>query len=137
MTVTTMNSPLSADRLRELLAGWIGSGGGRAPWRLTDHHEPVRPWQGPPAPEDPEGIRSVGVIGGGTAGYLTALAFRAWRPWLDVTVVESPDIPVIGVGEATVTEMVSFLHRYLGIDMADFYEKVRPTWKLGIDRSEE
>ncbi|MFH8349801.1 tryptophan 7-halogenase [Streptomyces sp. NPDC018045] len=34
-------------------------------------------------------IRRVGVIGGGTAGYLTALALRAERPWLDVTLLES------------------------------------------------
>jgi tryptophan halogenase len=86
----------------------------------------------PPAKDDPHGIRSVGVIGGGTAGYLTALALNAKRPWLDVTLVESSSIPIIGVGEATVPSMVAFLHHYLGIDSQELYEKVRPTWKLGI-----
>lgn len=128
-----MSTPDDTRSRQELLAHWIGAGDGLAPWQLAEHHEPVRPWQVPAAPEDPAGIRTVGVIGGGTAGYLTALALRAWRPWLEVTVVESPTIPVIGVGEATVTEMVFFLHRYLGISMADLYEKVRPTWKLGIN----
>ncbi|MCW7945882.1 hypothetical protein AAW14_28745 [Streptomyces hygroscopicus] len=77
-------------------------------------------------------IRRVGVIGGGTAGYLTALALKAKRPWLDVTLVESEHIPIIGVGEATVTYMTLFLHHYLGIDAEELYRRVRPTWKVGI-----
>ncbi|MEV6848467.1 tryptophan halogenase family protein [Actinoplanes sp. NPDC051411] len=101
-------SPLP-DREREAI--------GRAPARRED---------------DPDAIRTVGVIGGGTAGYLTALALRARRPWLDVTLIESSDIPVIGVGEATTPPLLAFLHHYLGIDPHDFLEKVRPTWKLGI-----
>lgn len=117
---------------REALTQWIGADGGIDPRVLSEHHEPVRARPVQPAPEDPAAIRTVGVIGGGTAGYLTALALRVWRPGLDVTVVESRSIPVIGVGEATVTDMVFFLHRYLGIDIARFYDQVRPTWKLGI-----
>ena len=85
-----------------------------------------------PADDDPQAIRTVGVIGGGTAGYLTALALRTKRPWLKVALVESATIPIIGVGEATVPQMVPFLHHYLGIDPHELYQKVRPTWKLGI-----
>jgi tryptophan halogenase len=85
-----------------------------------------------PADDDPHGIRRVGVIGGGTAGYLTALALRAQMPWLDVTLVESSKIPIIGVGEATTPPLTQFLHHYLGIDPVDFQRKVRPAWKLGI-----
>lgn len=117
---------------RAALASWIGPQGGLDPRLLSVHHEPVRSQPPGPAPDDPAAIRSVGVIGGGTAGYLTALALRTWRPSLEVTLVESSAIPVIGVGEATVTDMVFFLHRYLGIEMTDFYRQVRPTWKLGI-----
>ncbi|GGM73445.1 hypothetical protein GCM10011609_06560 [Lentzea pudingi] len=85
-----------------------------------------------PRKDDPRAIRRVGVIGGGTAGYLTALALRAKRPWLDVTLVESTGIPIIGVGEATTPSMVPFLHHYLGIDPDELYRAVAPTWKLGI-----
>ncbi|GLV88212.1 hypothetical protein Slala03_79010 [Streptomyces lavendulae subsp. lavendulae] len=85
-----------------------------------------------PASDDEGAIRSVGVIGGGTAGYLTALALRAKRPWLDVTLVESAAIPIIGVGEATTPAMVTFLHHYLDIDPERLYREVDPTWKLGI-----
>lgn len=80
----------------------------------------------------PTTIRTVGIVGGGTAGYLTALALRVKRPELDVTLIESSKIPVIGVGEATTALLVWFLHRMLGLDVVDFYARVRPTWKLGI-----
>ena len=43
----------------------------------------------------------IGILGGGTAGYLTALALRRRRPQLPVTVIESSSLPTIGVGEAT------------------------------------
>ncbi len=78
--------------------------------------------------------RTVGIVGGGTAGYLTALALRKLRPELDVTLIESSKIPVIGVGEATTPELVKFLHspRFLDRDVGDLYRRVRPTWKLGI-----
>jgi tryptophan 7-halogenase len=81
-----------------------------------------------------DAYHSVGIVGGGTAGYLTALAFRARLPELDVTLIESSTIPVIGVGEATTPELVRFLHggRFLSLDLADFYRRVAPTWKLGI-----
>lgn len=74
----------------------------------------------------------VGIIGGGTAGLLTALALRELRPELEVTLVESPTIPIIGVGEATTPPLVAFLHGYLGIEPHAFYREVEPTWKLGI-----
>jgi tryptophan halogenase len=102
------------------------------PYRLSAWNEKLGTAPEPPAEDDPKAIRTVGVIGGGTAGYFTALAFKAQRLWLEVSLVESADIPIIGVGEATVSYMVMFLHHYLGIDPAEFYQRVRPTWKLGI-----
>lgn len=76
--------------------------------------------------------RSVGILGGGTAGYFAALAIRRRFPEIDVTVIESKDIPIIGVGEATTTLMPPFLHGQLGLDVVDLYRSVRPTFKLGI-----
>jgi tryptophan halogenase len=49
-----------------------------------------------------------------------------------VTLVESPHIPITGVGEATVPYMMMFLHHYLGINADELYRAVQPTWKLGI-----
>jgi tryptophan halogenase len=79
-----------------------------------------------------EGVRKVGILGGGTAGWLTALALRAQIPALDVTVIESSRIPIIGVGEATVPSLVSFLHHYLELDVVELTREVQPTWKQGI-----
>ena len=84
------------------------------------------------APEDPDAYRRVAIVGGGTAGYLTALALRARAPWIDVTLIESSRIPIIGVGEASVPHIVAFLHRYLDIDVHAFQAAVSPTWKQGI-----
>jgi tryptophan halogenase len=80
----------------------------------------------------PDAYRTIGVIGGGTAGYFTALCLRAEFPHLDITLVESSQLGVIGVGESTITEIVTFLHKYLKLDIHEFYEKVKPTWKQGI-----
>ncbi|MDJ0840577.1 MAG: tryptophan 7-halogenase [Acidobacteriota bacterium] len=80
----------------------------------------------------PHTPRRVGIIGGGTAGYLTALALRAKLPKLDVTLIQSSKIPVIGVGEATTPLMPQFLHADLGLDIRELFAEVRPTFKLGI-----
>lgn len=80
----------------------------------------------------PTTIKSIGVLGGGTAGYLTALTLQKMHPSIQTTVIESSRIPVIGVGESTTTEIVPFLHRTLGIDPVEFFQDVKPTLKLGI-----
>ncbi len=77
-------------------------------------------------------VRTVGVLGGGTAGLLAALGLRRKLPELEVTVVASSQIPVIGVGEATTPLMPAFLHGTLGLDPQELFERVRPVWKLGI-----
>lgn len=80
----------------------------------------------------PAAVTRVGVVGGGTAGYFAALALRKALPSLEVTVIESSAIPIIGVGEATTTLMPPFLHVQLGLDPVELYAEVEPTWKLGI-----
>jgi tryptophan 7-halogenase len=77
-------------------------------------------------------IKSIGILGGGTAGYLAALALTKLHPQIRTSVIESSKIPVIGVGESTTTEIVPFLHRTLGIDPQAFFKEVEPTLKLGI-----
>ena len=84
-------------------------------------------------PVESEGlVASVGLLGGGTAGYLAALALRRKVPGLAVTLIESPDVPIIGVGEATTPLMPQFLHVDLGLDIHRLFREVRPTLKLGI-----
>lgn len=77
-------------------------------------------------------IRSVLVLGGGSAGLMAALALKKKLPQLDVHIVRSQDIGVIGVGESTTSQFPPFLFEYLGISRKQFYSLVRPTWKMGI-----
>jgi len=75
-------------------------------------------------------------VGGGTAGWLTAAylakALRlAEQAHLEITVLESPDIGPIGVGEATFPTIRNTL-RFLGIDEARFIRETSATFKQGI-----
>lgn len=79
-----------------------------------------------------DSYNSVTIVGGGTAGYLTALSLNAKHPALKITLIESSKIPVIGVGEATTPDIRTMLFKKLKFSALDFYEKVKPTWKLGI-----
>lgn len=85
-----------------------------------------------PSDDRPGVVRKVGILGGGTAGWFTALALRAQLPWLEVTVIETASIPIIGVGEASVPSLLAFLHHYLKLDVLELTREVQPTWKQGI-----
>ncbi len=86
-----------------------------------------------PAPSNPAGpVRSVLVLGAGTAGLLAAAALKRKMPDLAVTVLRSPDIPIIGVGEGTTVTVTDYLHDFLRVPSAQFFDVARPTWKMGI-----
>ena len=76
--------------------------------------------------------QNVIIVGGGTAGWMSAAALsKLIGNRLNITLVESEQIGTIGVGEATVPTFLT-LHRLLKIDEADFLSKVQGTIKLGI-----
>ena len=77
-------------------------------------------------------IQKVVVAGGGTAGWMaTASLAKLLGKTLDVTLIESDEIPTIGVGEATIPTLLS-LHELLGINEQEFMAEVNGTFKLGI-----
>ena len=77
-------------------------------------------------------IRSVLVLGGGSAGLLAALTLKRKLPDLDIEVVFSSRIGVIGVGEGTVPYVPHHLHAYLGFDEHEVFTALRPVFKLGV-----
>ncbi len=71
------------------------------------------------------------IVGGGTAGWLTALYAKKLFKNDHITLIESQDIPIIGVGEATTPHLIDFLEE-LHIDFVDVIKNTDGTIKNGI-----
>ena len=76
-------------------------------------------------------IRSVTVVGGGTAGLISALFLRASFPQLKITLIESSKIGIIGVGEGSTEHWALFL-KATGISVPDLIRETGATFKVGI-----
>jgi tryptophan 7-halogenase len=78
-------------------------------------------------------IRSIVIVGGGTAGWMAAAALSKSLAGLGVALrlIESARIDSIGVGEATIPPIMDFI-RQLGIDESHLVGEIKATYKLGI-----
>ncbi len=83
-------------------------------------------------------ITNITIVGGGTAGWIAAAYLNHRLQWgptahrdVTITVIESPNIGVIGVGEATVPTLKATM-KHLGISEPEFMSRCDATFKLGI-----
>src|SRR5215831_15519224 len=78
-------------------------------------------------------IKSVVILGGGTAGWMTASYLaKALQGSVNISVLEAPSIPKIGVGEATVPSLHKTFFAYLGFSEEEWMRECNASFKMGI-----
>ena len=76
-------------------------------------------------------IKNIAVVGGGTAGFVAALILKKSYPSIDVSVIRSKDIGIIGVGEGSTEHWSEFMD-FLGIELNTLIQETDATFKSGI-----
>jgi len=76
-------------------------------------------------------MKNIVIVGGGTAGWITALYSKKIFPDDNITLIESPEIGILGAGEGSTRQLVDILN-YLDIGIEDLIKETKCTIKTGI-----
>ena len=76
-------------------------------------------------------LKKITVVGGGTAGFVSALILKTRFPHLEITLVESSRIGIIGVGEGSTEHWHEFM-QYIGVPFRTVIKECDATFKCGI-----
>jgi tryptophan 7-halogenase len=77
-------------------------------------------------------MRKILIVGGGTAGWMTALLVNHFHRDYEITLIESEEIGILGAGEGTTPHFVDFLDT-VGISASEIVQNCSGTLKLGIN----
>ena len=76
-------------------------------------------------------LSNIVIVGGGSAGWMTAAMLIKFFPSWNITVIESPDVPIVGVGESTLLGIKNYCN-FLGINELDFMAHTDASYKMSI-----
>src|SRR5438874_3843391 len=76
-------------------------------------------------------VKRVTIVGGGTAGWMTAAVLSQWLSKVEIRLIESEEIGITGVGEATIPHIRNAL-ALAGLDTLKMISESKATFKLGI-----
>jgi len=76
-------------------------------------------------------MKKITVVGGGTAGWMTAIYLQKILPSSTITLIESSEIGILGAGEGTTPQIISFLDK-VDIDTFELIKETNATLKISI-----
>jgi tryptophan halogenase len=76
-------------------------------------------------------VNKIVIVGGGSAGWMSAATMIRAFPDKEIVVIESPDYPIVGVGESTLGGITGWA-RWIGIDEKDFMPATDAVYKMSI-----
>ena len=76
-------------------------------------------------------MKKIIIVGGGSAGWMTASTLIKVFPNYDISLIESTNVPTVGVGESTIGGIKNWA-TFLGIDDKHFLKHTDGSYKLSI-----
>jgi len=76
-------------------------------------------------------VKDIVIVGGGSSGWMTAATLASQLENVNIKVIESPNIPTVGVGESTIGSIRAWM-RLVGITDKDLITNANASYKLAI-----